>query len=151
MGVRGDNLYLLCTPFFKTLLHTALMGRSTQRFAATVYLKAWYFVLQGRRCLSGQAETPSGDSRGPVLDLFNPTPEHKQLRDMVRSFAEREVDPQALAFNREEKVSSSPSSTAARVQGNPSPFMDSQHTPPVMPASSICRFSRSWASWAFLD
>jgi alkylation response protein AidB-like acyl-CoA dehydrogenase len=37
-------------------------------------------------------------------DLFNPTDEHRQLRDMVRSFVEKEVDPQALEYNRKEQV-----------------------------------------------
>lgn len=37
------------------------------------------------------------------FDLFNPTEEHAQLRTMLRSFVENEVDPQALQFNREEK------------------------------------------------
>lgn len=37
------------------------------------------------------------------LDLFNPTEEHAALREMVRAFAETEVRPQALEYNREEK------------------------------------------------
>jgi isovaleryl-CoA dehydrogenase len=37
------------------------------------------------------------------LDLFNPTEEHKMLRDMVRSFVESEVEPQALENDRHEK------------------------------------------------
>lgn len=36
------------------------------------------------------------------MDLFNPTPEHRQLREMVRAFAEREVEPQALEHDRTE-------------------------------------------------
>ena len=36
-------------------------------------------------------------------DIFNPTEEHAALRKMVREFVEKEVDPQALKFNREEK------------------------------------------------
>jgi len=36
-------------------------------------------------------------------DIFNPTEEHAALRDMVRTFAEREVDPQAAAHDREER------------------------------------------------
>ena len=36
-------------------------------------------------------------------ELFEPTPEHSQLRTMVRDFAEREVDPQALEHDREER------------------------------------------------
>merc|ERR1719313_785327 len=35
--------------------------------------------------------------------LFDPTPEHAALREMVRGFATSEVDPQALEYNREEK------------------------------------------------
>jgi isovaleryl-CoA dehydrogenase len=35
--------------------------------------------------------------------LFNPTPEHRALRELVRSFAEREVDPRAEAADRAER------------------------------------------------
>jgi len=38
----------------------------------------------------------------PSNDLFNPTPEHVALREMVRSFAEREVEPQAAEYDRSE-------------------------------------------------
>ncbi len=38
-----------------------------------------------------------------MTDLFNPTPEHRALRELVRSFAEREVDPQAEASDRDER------------------------------------------------
>ena len=37
------------------------------------------------------------------LKLFNPTDEHQSLREMVRTFVESEVDPQALEYNRLEK------------------------------------------------
>jgi alkylation response protein AidB-like acyl-CoA dehydrogenase len=37
------------------------------------------------------------------LDLYNPTDEHASLRTMLREFVEKEVDPQALEFNRKEK------------------------------------------------
>eukprot|EP00341_Mesodinium_pulex_P009534 CAMPEP_0116991192 /NCGR_PEP_ID=MMETSP0467-20121206/65981_1 /TAXON_ID=283647 /ORGANISM="Mesodinium pulex, Strain SPMC105" /LENGTH=398 /DNA_ID=CAMNT_0004688207 /DNA_START=27 /DNA_END=1223 /DNA_ORIENTATION=+ len=37
------------------------------------------------------------------FDMFNPTEEHAQLRTMLRSFVESEVDPQALEFNRKEE------------------------------------------------
>ena len=36
-------------------------------------------------------------------DLFNPSDEHTALREMVRSFVEREVDPQALEYDRAER------------------------------------------------
>jgi isovaleryl-CoA dehydrogenase len=38
-----------------------------------------------------------------MTDLFNPTPEHASLREMVRTFAEREVAPQALEHDRAER------------------------------------------------
>jgi len=38
-----------------------------------------------------------------VTDLFNPSPEHRALRELVRSFAEREVDPQAEASDHAER------------------------------------------------
>ncbi|TFJ88384.1 hypothetical protein NSK_000733 [Nannochloropsis salina CCMP1776] len=37
------------------------------------------------------------------FDPFNPTEEHTHLRTTVRAFVEKEVDPQALAFNRREE------------------------------------------------
>lgn len=36
------------------------------------------------------------------VSIFNPTEEHGALREMLRSFVEEEVDPQALQFNRSE-------------------------------------------------
>jgi isovaleryl-CoA dehydrogenase len=38
-----------------------------------------------------------------VNDLFNPTSEHRALRELVRSFTEREVDPQAESFDHAER------------------------------------------------
>lgn len=37
------------------------------------------------------------------LDLFNPTPEHRMLRETVAAFTQAEVEPQAHQFDREEK------------------------------------------------
>ena len=37
-----------------------------------------------------------------MSDLFNPTAEHRALRELVRSFTEREVDPQAAASDQAE-------------------------------------------------
>merc|ERR1719498_138701 len=39
----------------------------------------------------------------PFPSVFAPTPEHQALRDMVRSFVDKEVEPQAIEYNREEK------------------------------------------------
>lgn len=38
-----------------------------------------------------------------VSKLYNPTEEHASLREMLRTFVETEVDPQALEHNRAEK------------------------------------------------
>ncbi len=38
-----------------------------------------------------------------MTDLFNPTSEHRALRELVRSFTEREVDPQAESFDHAEQ------------------------------------------------
>ncbi|NNE16847.1 MAG: isovaleryl-CoA dehydrogenase [Myxococcales bacterium] len=38
-----------------------------------------------------------------MTDLFNPSAEHRALRELVRSFAEREVDPQAEASDQTER------------------------------------------------
>ncbi|MCB9612631.1 MAG: acyl-CoA dehydrogenase family protein [Sandaracinus sp.] len=37
-----------------------------------------------------------------AFDLYNPTPEHAQLREMIRRFAETEVEPQALEHDKSE-------------------------------------------------
>ena len=50
-----------------------------------------------RRSLSTENYTAS-----KAVSIFNPTEEHQALREMLRSFAEEEVDPQALAYNRTE-------------------------------------------------
>ncbi|MCU0668358.1 MAG: acyl-CoA dehydrogenase family protein [Myxococcota bacterium] len=46
-------------------------------------------------------EEPRDDDR--PFDLFAPTPEHALLRDTLRSFVEREVEPQAMAYDRDER------------------------------------------------
>ena len=42
------------------------------------------------------------DDKPSLSKLFNPTEDHAALREMVRSFTEREVEPQALGHNRSE-------------------------------------------------
>lgn len=61
------------------------------------------FCTQPCSRFSSQAADQTTGGQG-AFDLFNPTEEHRQLRDMVRSFVEKEVDPQALEFNRKEEV-----------------------------------------------
>jgi isovaleryl-CoA dehydrogenase len=38
-----------------------------------------------------------------MKDLFNPSSDHKSLRDMLRQFAESELEPQAIEFDRAER------------------------------------------------
>ena len=40
----------------------------------------------------------SGSTKAKI-DFFNPTDEHRSLRQMLRTFVETEVDPQALHYN----------------------------------------------------
>lgn len=42
-----------------------------------------------------------------IGDIFTPTEQHQQLRSMVRSFVQAEVEPQALVYNREERFNES--------------------------------------------
>ncbi|KAL1495976.1 hypothetical protein AB1Y20_014616 [Prymnesium parvum] len=45
----------------------------------------------------------AGAEEAVSVDIFNPSPEHAALREMVRSFVNAEVEPQALQYNREER------------------------------------------------
>mmetsp|Transcript_15634 Transcript_15634/g.22885 ORF Transcript_15634/g.22885 Transcript_15634/m.22885 type:complete len:439 (+) Transcript_15634:360-1676(+) len=61
------------------------------------------------RCLSSSCSALSGEPqyhRG-LGALFNPTEEHEALRSMLRTFVEREVEPQALEYNKTETFNKS--------------------------------------------
>jgi isovaleryl-CoA dehydrogenase len=47
--------------------------------------------------------TPESDTAWRHLDLFAPTPEHRLLAETVAEFVATEVEPQAAAYNRDEK------------------------------------------------
>lgn len=53
------------------------------------------------------AADEAGGAEWAKTDLMNPTDEHLQLRNMVRSFAEEKVLPQAQEYNRAEKFNHS--------------------------------------------
>merc|ERR1719230_302796 len=55
----------------------------------------------GTPVVQGTAECEPEET---LVSIFSPTPEHQALREMVRSFAEAEVEPQANEFNRLEKM-----------------------------------------------
>ena len=57
-------------------------------------------ALAAPRALQGLRRMATSTSVG---DIFTPTDEHASLRSMVRSFAEKEVAPQALEWNRKEE------------------------------------------------
>merc|ERR1711998_478219 len=58
-----------------------------------------------QRGMSGEPvfQNEEADALPTVDSVFNPREEHLQLREMVRSFTENEVEPQALVNNREER------------------------------------------------
>ena len=51
---------------------------------------------------SDQIPAPAPPAAGG-FDIFNPSEEHRALRDMVRDFTRDRVEPQALEFNRREE------------------------------------------------
>lgn len=51
-----------------------------------------------RRMMSSSGSMDGG------MDLFNPTYEHLALRETLQGFVENEVEPQAIEFNRNEKL-----------------------------------------------
>ena len=53
-----------------------------------------------RRLLSSAAAL---ESEGATTNMYNPTEEHGALRQMVRQFAEQEVDPQRAEYNEKEQ------------------------------------------------
>jgi isovaleryl-CoA dehydrogenase len=53
--------------------------------------------------LSARAQSTATTTEVAQFSLFNPTDEHASLRTMLREFVEKEVDPQALEFNRKEQ------------------------------------------------
>ena len=56
-----------------------------------------------RSLATTQSQSSASVKQGTNSKLFNPTEEHQSLREMLRSFVETEVDPQALEYNRAEK------------------------------------------------
>jgi len=44
------------------------------------------------------------EEEATTASIFSPTPEHQALREMIRSFTEAEVEPQANEFNRNERM-----------------------------------------------
>lgn len=64
-------------------------------------LKYARLVLSGRKLKL--LSTATYQKSRLSTSLFSPTAEHEALRDMVRSFVEAEVEPQAVEFNKHEK------------------------------------------------
>lgn len=59
--------------------------------------------IVSKRCMSSPVSTAQQQMQENRAKVFNPTEEHKSLREMLRAFVESEVDPQALEYNRQEK------------------------------------------------
>jgi len=81
--------------------------RTAAARGASLFVIARAAVPAARRLLPRAAVAPqrtlSVATGGLVGDMFTPTAEHAALRTTCREFAEAEVDPQALAFNRSEQ------------------------------------------------
>jgi alkylation response protein AidB-like acyl-CoA dehydrogenase len=67
-------------------------------------LKCMRLAMSGRKLkLPSAASYHRRLVHSSSTSLFSPTEEHQALRDMVRSFVEAEVEPQAMEFNKHEK------------------------------------------------
>lgn len=75
-----------------------LMAQSLHHCAAPLSSRSVLRLLAAPRAFCAEAEASAAAS------IFSPTPEHNALREMVRTFVEAEVEPQAIEFNREEKM-----------------------------------------------
>lgn len=64
--------------------------------------RSWV-ARNGTRLSSQQPMMSTTTTKVGNVSIFNPTEEHRSLREMLRDFVEKEVDPQALEFNRNEK------------------------------------------------
>ncbi|KAL7460577.1 LOW QUALITY PROTEIN: hypothetical protein ACHAXS_001227 [Conticribra weissflogii] len=62
--------------------------------------RAWFASAPA----SSENWSPSDDDGSSMSKLFNKTDDHAALRQMIRSFTEREVEPQALEHNRNETL-----------------------------------------------
>mmetsp|Transcript_21317 Transcript_21317/g.46569 ORF Transcript_21317/g.46569 Transcript_21317/m.46569 type:complete len:463 (-) Transcript_21317:4659-6047(-) len=69
------------------------------RSTGTSSPSAFKFCSRGFSSTSG---TLSSSSSSSLTDFFNPTDTHFQLRSMLRDFVKKEVEPQALEFDRTE-------------------------------------------------
>uniref|UniRef100_A0A7S4BBN7 Isovaleryl-CoA dehydrogenase n=1 Tax=Chrysotila carterae TaxID=13221 RepID=A0A7S4BBN7_CHRCT len=86
----------------------AILGASrtlTTNVSGPVLLPSHYNPLATTRagCRHSSSAVPSQDSGDQVGTLFDPTEEHRALRQLVQSFVAQEVEPQALEYNRAEK------------------------------------------------
>ena len=68
-----------------------------------IQLRVRVRVQRSRFSSASPSRTSDSDDASPTFSkLFNPTEDHVALREMVRNFAAREVEPQALERNRAE-------------------------------------------------
>mmetsp|Transcript_10544 Transcript_10544/g.16634 ORF Transcript_10544/g.16634 Transcript_10544/m.16634 type:complete len:451 (-) Transcript_10544:574-1926(-) len=81
---------------FRRMAHRGLSFTKQSSTKLHLSVQRSWFASASPSWTSDDATTPS------LSKLFNPTEDHIALREMVRSFAEREVEPQALAHNRSE-------------------------------------------------
>lgn len=79
-----------------------MLSRSTARLLRRPVADVSRRAAALRSFSTASADMEPSEGAG-AFDPANPTPEHKALREMVKSFTTSEVEPQALQYNREER------------------------------------------------
>ena len=117
LGRAGGQLWAL---FLSPSLFRQNLGTDTRKFssaagcAAVVLWKLFAMLSRSTRVLHRAARrlprrnlstlADSSESVQEQFDPANPTAEHRALRKMVQEFTKNEVEPQALQYNREERL-----------------------------------------------
>ena len=87
------------------LIRLSGLPRRLPRRAPPLSARAAVRALSSAPLGSGAPAYDAGDDDGDVGgDAFHPTAEHRALREMVASFVANEVEPQALEYNRNERL-----------------------------------------------
>lgn len=76
-----------------------LLSSSFRQLSKSVVLRKTRTTTTGR---TGIRKLSSSTNVGSLSSLFNPTEEHRALRDMLRTFVANEIEPQAQEYNRTE-------------------------------------------------
>ena len=81
----------------------ALLIEAEQRHSRANAMRSTRALGAAARRLRSTAAAAAPSAELASFDLFNPTAEHRALRELTASFVETEVEPQALEYNRAER------------------------------------------------